>query len=127
MPRLTENVSQRPCIISGRFTETEQNVIQEIAESRGLSPSGFVRNAALSATEATPTERLILEKLCETQSLLKLLFGGLFAQLNEKDNAFTGKKFADALKIAADVRHRQADELLRRHAGTGENNAQSLT
>ena len=124
MPKLTDNSSQRDCTISGRFTEIEQNCIQEVAESRGLSPSAFVREATLSATEATPTEQLILETLCETKSLLGLCFGGLFAQLNQKDNVFTAEKFANALKNAADARQKQAAELLSLKVQPGEKRAQ---
>lgn len=117
MPKLAENSRQRPCTIAGRFTAAEQENIHAAAESHGMSPSGFAREAILSAVQATPIERLILGKICETQALLKLFFGGLLAQLNEKDSPFTREKFAKMIEAAAEAQGRKVDELLRQLGG----------
>ncbi len=120
MPKLVKNTSKHPRSVAARFTLAEEKIVQEAANARGMSPAGFARKVILSAVNAPPIEAILLEKLCETQSLLKLFFGGLFAQLNEKDSVFTRKKCADAVEIAAEARQRQAAELLSPKAQTGE-------
>lgn len=124
MPKLVKNAPKHPQSIAARFTLAEEKIVQEAADARGKSPAGFAREVILSAVNGPSTETILLEKLCETQSLLKLFFGGLFAQLNEKDSVFTRKKCADAVEIAAGARHRQAAELLSRKAQEGEKNDQ---
>ena len=60
----------------------------------------------------------MLAKLCETQALLKLFFGGLLAQLNEKDSPFTRETFAKMIEAAAEAQDRKVDELLRQVGGS---------
>lgn len=124
MPKLVKNAPKHPRSIAGRFTLAEEKRVQEAADARGLSPAGFARKVILSVTDGPSAETILLEKLCETQSLLKLFFGGLFAQLNEKDSIFTREKCADAVKLAAELQQKQAAELLGRKAQPGEKSDQ---
>lgn len=124
MAKVIEDPSQRDSVISARFTEVEQNCIQEAAESRGLKPSAFVRQAALSATEVMPTERAILEKLCTTEYLLTQFFAGLFTHLSDKNDVITPERFQKVRSLAPGEGRKIADEFLNPKAQPGEKSAQ---
>jgi uncharacterized protein (DUF1778 family) len=108
MPRLTQNSSNRPYKLTARFTTEEETLIVEAAHRLNMTPSAFARQALLASTQASETERLLLAKTCKVEAMLQLLFGGLFAQLND-NKTFEKEHFRQALEIAEAVQFRKAE------------------
>jgi hypothetical protein len=111
MPQLTNKETGQPEKVTARFTERELALVKERAAELNLSPSAFARQAILSAVEATAIERLTLAKLCKQEELLLRLFGGLFAQLNEKE-PFGRETFKLSVEAADKAQYGKADALL---------------
>ncbi len=87
-------------------------MVQEAADAKGMSPAGFAREIILSAIQTSSTETVILEKLCETEFLLRQFFGGLFSQLSDKNSVMTHERFMKALSVAPGEGRKLAAELL---------------
>jgi hypothetical protein len=84
MPKLTKTSLQRSQSVTAKLTVEEEMLLKTAAERESLSPTGYARKVLLSSLRSTPTERLLLAKLCKQEELLLRLFAGLFTQLNEK-------------------------------------------
>ena len=83
MPRLKPKSSKRTFKLTARLTAEEEKQVIDAARRRNMSPSAFAREVLLASTRTTSSERLLLAKACKVEAMLQLLFGGLFAQLND--------------------------------------------
>ena len=90
-------------------------MIKDAALRFSMTPSKFARETLLSASEVNPKERLLLAEICQVKAMIQLLFGGLFAQLNESQ-PFDRDKFRDAIAQAQAAKYRKADESLAAHS-----------
>ncbi len=116
MPKLASSRTKRPFSITAKLTEEEHAALIQTAERLHMRPSAFAREVLLSSTNASPTERLLLAKTCKVEALLQLLFGGLFAQLNDHQ-PFEQEHFRQALEAAESVQFRKAEEHMLKHRG----------
>jgi hypothetical protein len=114
MPKLTNNDVKRTFGITARFTAEEHRALREAAERLNTSPASFAREVLLASTKTMPTERLLLAKTCKVEAMLQLLFGGLFAQLND-NTRFEKEHFRQALDTAEAAQFRKADEHMTKH------------
>jgi hypothetical protein len=120
MPRLKPKSNKRTFKVTARLTSEEEEQLIAAARKRDMSLSAFAREAVLASLRATPSERLMLAKTCKIEAMLQLLFGGLFAQLND-NKPFEREHFRQALETADAVQFRKADEHVLKHAAsTGE-------
>jgi hypothetical protein len=101
--------------VTARFTESELEQVKKRAEEQGMNPSAFARQAILTSLRSTPTERLLLAKLCKVESLTQSFFRGLFGQLNQQ-KTFDVEAFKAALEKADSSQYHKADKLLELHA-----------
>lgn len=114
MPKLASTQSKRPFSVTAKLTADEYARLIETAERLNMKPSAFAREVLLSSTKASPTERLLLAKTCKVEAMVQLLFGGLFAQLND-NTPFEKEHFRQALETAESVQFRKAEEHMMRH------------
>jgi hypothetical protein len=120
MPKLNNCGLKRSFAVTSKFTEQEYAVILAAAERLRMKPSAFVRQAVIASTKLNASERLLLAKTCKLEAMMQLLFGGLFAQLND-NKPFERDHFRQALETAEAVQFRKADEHVLKHAAsTGE-------
>ena len=115
MPKLKNREFKRAFAITAKFTADEQAIVLAAAERLHMKPSAFARQAVIASTKLSATERLLLAKTCKVEALLQLLFGGLFAQLND-NKPFERDHFRQALDTAEAVQFRKADEHVIKHA-----------
>ncbi|SRR5579883_1332982 len=114
MPRLKPKSSKRIFKVTARLTSDEEIQLIEAARRRNMSPSAFAREAILASAQLNPSERLLLAKTCKVEAMLQLLFGGLFAQMND-NKPFEKEHFRQALETAEALQFRKADEHLLKH------------
>jgi hypothetical protein len=128
MPKLTKTSLQRSQSVTAKLTVEEEILLKTAAEREGLTPTGYARKVLLSSLRSTPTERLLLAKLCRIDGMIQLFFSGLFAQLN-LNQRFEVEAFKSALEKADSSQYRKADELLALHASLsrGENGQNGAT
>jgi len=119
MPRLKPKSSKRIFKVTARLTSDEETQLIEAARRRNMSPSAFAREAVLASAKVNPNERLLLAKTCKVEAMLQLLFGGLFAQIND-NKPFEKEHFRQALETAEALQFRKADEHLLKHGATAE-------
>jgi len=115
MPKLASARTKRPFSITAKLTEEEHAALIQTAERLRMRPSAFARETLLSASEVNPKDRLLLAEICQLRAMIQLLFGGLFAQLNESER-FDRDKFRDAIAQAQAAKYRKADESLAAHS-----------
>ncbi len=114
MPRLKPKSSKRNFKVTARLTSDEEIQVIEAARGRNMSLSAFAREAILASAKLNPSERLLLAKTCKVEAMLQLLFGGLFAQMND-NKPFEKEHFRQALETAEALQFRKADEHLLKH------------
>ena len=118
MPKLASPRMKRPFSITAKLTEEEHAALIQTAERLSMRPSAFAREVLLSSVQASPTETLLLAKTCKVEAMLQLLFGGLFAQLND-NIPFEKEHFKQALDTAEVVQFRKAEEHMLKHIAGG--------
>jgi hypothetical protein len=115
MPKLVDTRSKRCFSVTAKLNAPEHAALIRAAERMNLTPSEFAREALLASTNATTTQRLLLAKTCKIEAMLQLLFGGLFAQLNQQET-FEEEDFQRALEMAEAAQFRKADEHAAKYA-----------
>jgi len=114
MPKLTKTSLHRSQSVTAKLTVEEETLLRTAADRENITPTGYARKVLLSSLRSTPTERLLLARLCKIEGMIQLLFSGLFVQLNEK-KLFNGEAFEAAITKADSIQYRKADELLTRY------------
>jgi hypothetical protein len=115
MPKLVDTRSKRSFSVTAKLNAAEHAALIRAAERLNLTPSEFAREALLASTNASATQRLLLAKSCKIEAMLQLLFGGLFAQLNQNE-MFEEKDFQRALEMAEAAQFRKAEEHMNKYA-----------
>ena len=118
MPKLINKASKRPFSITAKLTADEYKQISVAADRLKITPSALSRQALLAATTCSHTERLIIAKTCKVEAMVQLLFGALFAQLND-NSRFEKEHFRQALETAETLQFRKADEHISRYSTLG--------
>ncbi len=117
MPKLVNTRAKRSFSVTAKLNAPEHAALIRAAERMNLTPSEFAREALLASTNATTTHRLLLAKTCKIEALLQLLFGGLFAQLNQQET-FEEEDFRRVLDMAEAAQFRKAEEHMEKYAIT---------
>lgn len=114
MPKLTKPSSKRRYSVTAKLTKEEYSIVSAAAERVDMRLSALARHALLASAKLSPSERLLLAKSCKIEAMLQLLFGGLFAQMND-NKPFEKEHFRQALETAEALQFRKADEHLLKH------------
>ncbi len=114
MPKLTKHQSKRAFSVTAKLSADEYEAVSEAAERLKMRPSEFAREILLASTHIQSGDRLLLLKACKIEAMLQLLFGGLFAQMNDRV-VFEKEHFKQALDTAETVQVRKAEEHILRY------------
>lgn len=115
MPKLVDTRCKRSFSVTAKLNAAEHAALIQAAQQLNLTPSQFAREALLASTSASATQRLLLAKSCKIEAMLQLLFGGLFAQLNQNET-FEEEDFKWALEMAEAAQFRKAEEHTAKYA-----------
>lgn len=115
MPKLLDTRCKRAFSVTAKLNGAEHAAVIQAAQRLNLTPSEFAREALLASASASATQRLLLAKSCKIEAMLQLLFGGLFAQLNQNET-FEEEDFQRALEMAEAAQFRKAEEHTAKYA-----------